>query len=253
MKNQENTNIVEETMETKVEETPTPKFKLVKITRSICRTINTGDYQNQKIDISLEAEIYNTEDYKEVADTLKAMIETELDIQEQEILEKVQKAKEEKLQQEEQAKSEEPKVEYTQYIFNVKGQNLVVSNDPNFEMKCPKCGRPLASRNGQYGEFYGCTGYNQGCRFAVNKSEIDSFLQTQQQQVQYPTNQADMRNYLQTQNIHQPVCNPGEQPLYSPELQHMVNNNIPVPSDWKENTFGYQNQYTATTDDDLPF
>lgn len=29
---------------------------------------------------------------------------------------------------------------------------------------CPKCGNPLILRKGQYGEFYGCSGYPQ-CKF----------------------------------------------------------------------------------------
>ena len=255
MKSLEN-NVIEknvnevEVNETEVVET-TPKFKLTKITRSIGRTINTGDYQNQKIDISLEAEIYDNEDYKEVADTLRQMIEVELDIQEQEILEKVKQQKEEKEQQAAEEKAEVPTVEFTQYLFNTKGYNLIVSNEPGFEMKCPKCGRPLALRKGQYGEFYGCTGYSQGCKFAVNKSEIDNFLQSQQQQVQYPTNQADMRQYLSTQNI-QPYTNinPNEYPAFSPELQYMADNDIPVPRDWNETQ--YQQQFKVN-DDDLPF
>lgn len=35
--------------------------------------------------------------------------------------------------------------------------------------KCPLCGNGIVKRKGKYGEFYGCNGYKEGCRFTINK------------------------------------------------------------------------------------
>ena len=51
-----------------------------------------------------------------------------------------------------------------------------ISNDSYFEMTCPKCGKPLMLRKGQYGDFYGCTGFRDGCRFTLEKKIVDEFV-----------------------------------------------------------------------------
>lgn len=50
-----------------------------------------------------------------------------------------------------------------QHVRRVKGNKALV--DSNI---CPRCARPLVTRNGRYGEFYGCSGYPE-CDFTKNK------------------------------------------------------------------------------------
>ena len=71
-----------------------------------------------------------------------------------------------------------PSKKYNTWVLSgsKNGGDLIVSDDPNFKMVCPKCGRPLRKRDGKYGEFYGCTGYNEGCKWLINVSDVEIFL-----------------------------------------------------------------------------
>lgn len=44
-----------------------------------------------------------------------------------------------------------------------------INNTSDSLGKCPLCGSGVVKRKGQYGEFYGCNGYKNGCRFTINK------------------------------------------------------------------------------------
>lgn len=52
-----------------------------------------------------------------------------------------------------------PQVSAREHVQEI--QQMKASIDNNI---CPRCGKPLVLRKGQYGEFYGCTGYPQ-CKF----------------------------------------------------------------------------------------
>ncbi|WP_353251072.1 topoisomerase DNA-binding C4 zinc finger domain-containing protein [Salinisphaera sp. T31B1] len=40
-----------------------------------------------------------------------------------------------------------------------RGLNVPKRVEPTAGKKCPKCGKPMRKRTGQYGSFWGCTGY----------------------------------------------------------------------------------------------
>ena len=172
----------ENVVATEVAENEDVMFDILEVKLGGGRTIPTGDYKSTRIDCEIKVRLHNSNDYEKVMAKLDTMLEDALDKKEADILAKVQTQKEETHPI---TQSEDVQVqEYPQYILKVKSENLIVSQDPNFQMVCPKCGRPLRYiENGKYGPFYGCTGYSQGCKFAVNKSEIENFLQSQQQQV----------------------------------------------------------------------
>jgi len=44
-----------------------------------------------------------------------------------------------------------------------------ISNPTNLLGKCPLCGSMVVKRKGKFGEFYGCNGYKNGCKFKINK------------------------------------------------------------------------------------
>lgn len=44
-----------------------------------------------------------------------------------------------------------------------------ISNSSNSLGKCPLCGNGIVKRKGKFGEFYGCNGYRNGCKFTINK------------------------------------------------------------------------------------
>ena len=50
-----------------------------------------------------------------------------------------------------------------QHVKRVKGNKALVQRNI-----CPRCNRPLVTRNGRYGEFYGCSGYPE-CDFTKKK------------------------------------------------------------------------------------
>jgi hypothetical protein len=52
-----------------------------------------------------------------------------------------------------------PQVSAREHVQEI--QQMKANLDNNI---CPRCGKPLVLRKGQYGEFYGCTGYPQ-CKF----------------------------------------------------------------------------------------
>lgn len=57
--------------------------------------------------------------------------------------------------------------EYFKYISNPKNFNTISETTKN--RTCPLCGRPLAVIKGQYGKFYGCTGFKSAhCRYTEN-------------------------------------------------------------------------------------
>jgi ssDNA-binding Zn-finger/Zn-ribbon topoisomerase 1 len=53
--------------------------------------------------------------------------------------------------------------------------DIQISNDPNYQMVCPRCGKPLTLISGMYGEFYGCTGYKDGCKFTLQRRLVENF------------------------------------------------------------------------------
>lgn len=42
--------------------------------------------------------------------------------------------------------------------------------------KCPKCGKGMVVRNGKNGEFFGCTGFKDGCKGSMNIPKPIEFL-----------------------------------------------------------------------------
>ncbi len=44
----------------------------------------------------------------------------------------------------------------------VQPQPLQAPSGPSYA--CPTCGKPMVLRSGPYGQFYGCTGFRDGCR-----------------------------------------------------------------------------------------
>lgn len=43
-------------------------------------------------------------------------------------------------------------------------------------VKCPKCGKDMVVRNGKNGEFFGCTGFKDGCKGSMNIPKPIEFL-----------------------------------------------------------------------------
>ena len=64
---------------------------------------------------------------------------------------------------------------HTWLLYSKQG-HIRVSNDERYQLVCHKCGKKLVLRNGQYGEFYSCPGYKEGCKFTFKKQYIDAFL-----------------------------------------------------------------------------
>lgn len=44
------------------------------------------------------------------------------------------------------------------------------------QVKCPKCGKGMVVRHGPKGEFFGCTGFKDGCRGSMNIPKPIEFL-----------------------------------------------------------------------------
>jgi DNA topoisomerase-3 len=44
-----------------------------------------------------------------------------------------------------------------------------INNSADSLGKCPLCGSGVVKRKGKFGEFYGCNGYKNGCKFTINK------------------------------------------------------------------------------------
>lgn len=169
-----------------VEEVKVPKFvSPFIIKRNETRTINTGNYENVKVDAGIEVsvEISTQEDYNLAVDYLTKWLKEDLDNQEEiikaKLVEKEEKEKEVEIKQAEEYAEKMKNVPV--YVWNIQTNvgTLSVSNDPNFQMRCPRCGRPLEKRNGKFGEFYGCQGYRDEtnkCTFGVNKVLLDEFF-----------------------------------------------------------------------------
>lgn len=43
-------------------------------------------------------------------------------------------------------------------------------------VKCPKCGKGMVVRNGKNGEFFGCTGFKDGCKGSMNIPKPIEFI-----------------------------------------------------------------------------
>lgn len=155
------------------------------IKRSEQRTINLGNYENVKVDagIEVQVEISSQEDYILAVDYLTNWLKQDLDNQENIIRVKMtEKAEAEKQVQIKQAEEYAEKMKSVPlFVWQIQTNvgTLAVSNDPNFELRCPRCGKPMQLRKGQYGEFYGCTGYRDEtnkCTFGINKPMLDEFF-----------------------------------------------------------------------------
>lgn len=55
----------------------------------------------------------------------------------------------------------------------------ISSSNNNSLGKCPLCGSDVVTRKGQYGQFYSCTGYKNGCKFSLSKVANKTLTETQ--------------------------------------------------------------------------
>jgi ssDNA-binding Zn-finger/Zn-ribbon topoisomerase 1 len=189
--NQKNVGATLQNAQEEIQEVKVPNFlSPFTIKRSEQRTINLGNYENVKVDagIEVQVEISTQEDYILAVDYLDTWLKQDLDTQE-----KMARAmKEAKVQAEKQVQIKQAE-EYAEkmksvplFVWQIQTNvgTLAVSNDPNFELRCPRCGKPMQFRKGvpgKYEDFYGCTGYRDEvnkCTFGVNKSMLDEFFAT---------------------------------------------------------------------------
>ena len=189
--NQKNVGATLQNAQEEIQEVKVPNFlSPFTIKRSEQRTINLGNYENVKVDagIEVQVEISSQEDYILAVDYLTNWLKQDLDNQENIIKTKIaeKEATEKQVQihqAEEQAQQMKSVPIYVWHIQTNVGV-LAVSNDPKFELRCPRCGRPMQLRKGKpglYEDFYGCTGYkgkNQvnDCTFGVDKPLLDKFF-----------------------------------------------------------------------------
>ena len=189
MKNQnENVGATLQNAQNVPEEVKVPNFiSPFTIKRSEQRTINLGNYENVKVDagIEVQVEISSQEEYMLAVDYLTNWLKQDLDNQEALVKTKLaEKEAAEKQVQIQQAETQAQQMKSVPiYVWHIQTNvgTLAVSNDPNFELRCPRCGKPMQLRKGPYGEFYGCTGYRDEvnkCSFGVNKPMIDEFFAT---------------------------------------------------------------------------
>lgn len=47
--------------------------------------------------------------------------------------------------------------------------NNIIDNEESTDDICPQCGKTLVPRKGKFGEFYGCSGFKDGCRYTRSK------------------------------------------------------------------------------------
>lgn len=241
----------------KVETENQPIMKITKITKRICRTIPTGDYQNSRIELEVETEIFNNEDFEEVSTTLKNMINQQLDIEEAEILAKAQTKQEDKVKEQiqeimqPQQTQQQGKYKVWTYTGSKYGGALKVSNNPNFKMVCPLCGKPLQKRKGKFGEFYGCAGYrDDGCNWLVNVSDVENFIK--QQLGEAPAGPSGREIHMAVAKTPKNYHNPNyyNQPQFMiPETDEYVDD-LPVSEPMMPTSTPYSNY---SDDGDIPF
>ena len=65
-----------------------------------------------------------------------------------------------------QYKGKEKRIEHKEKLKEIKKKQEDLQN----QKQCPYCRVPLILRKGKYGDFYGCSGYKDGCKFSVNIS-----------------------------------------------------------------------------------
>jgi len=57
--------------------------------------------------------------------------------------------------------------------YNNRPKTQQPTRDEQGELHCPICGSPLVMKQGQYGDFLGCTGYaTNGCTYKISASKV---------------------------------------------------------------------------------
>ena len=168
------------------EEVKVPNFiSPFTIKRSETRTINTGNYENVKVDagIEVQVEISSKEEYIFAVNYLTTWLKQDLD--NQEALVKTKMAEKEAAEKQVQIHQAEEQAQQMKsvpiYVWHIQTNAgiLAVSNDRNFEIRCPRCGKPMQLKRGSDGDFYGCPGYTDPtnpCKVSFNKGLFDKFF-----------------------------------------------------------------------------
>lgn len=186
MKNQnENVGATLQNAQNVPEEVKVPNFiSPFTIKRSEQRTINLGNYENVKVDagIEVQVEISSQEEYILAVDYLTNWLKQDLDNQEALVKTKLaEKEAAEKQVQIQQAETQAQQMKSVPiYVWHIQTNAgmLALSNDLNFEIRCPRCGKPMVKRKGSdNSEFYGCTGYYDPtpCKVSFNEEIFNKF------------------------------------------------------------------------------